>query len=135
MKSRNLILSLSLAAGALSLGAQVANGAPSADVVTKYDTDHDQTLDLNEVKTAAAARFDRLDKDADHTLDAQEAAGVVSTRGFRSADPDKDGTLSKDEYLALVEKLFKQADVDHDGTLSAEELQSKSGRALRRLID
>jgi EF hand len=49
-------------------------------------------------------------------------------------DKDNDGSLSKDEYLALVEKLFKKADPDHDGTLDATELKSKSGTALRKLI-
>jgi hypothetical protein len=43
-------------------------------------------------------------------------------------------TLSKDEYLALVERLFKRADVDNDGTLDSKELSSKSARTLKRLI-
>jgi Ca2+-binding EF-hand superfamily protein len=42
----------------------------------------------------------------------------VGAKAFKAADPDNDGTLTKDEYLALVEKLFNKADVDHDGTLS-----------------
>jgi len=42
--------------------------------------------------------------------------------------------LSKDEYLALVEKLFKKADTNNDGTLDAKEMRSKAGRALERLL-
>jgi len=136
MKNRKLIISLSLLAALSAVGLQPVVAAPSADdVVAKHDTDNDKTLDLNEVKTAAAAHFDRLEKDNDKALDAKEAAGVVGPKAFQAADADHDGTLSKDEYLALVEKLFKRADVDHDGTLSADELNSKSGAALRRLID
>jgi len=56
----------------------------------------------------------------------------VTDKEFKAADPDNDGTLSKDEYLALVERLFKAADVDHDGALSPAEF--RSAIALRRLI-
>jgi hypothetical protein len=87
------------------------------------------------VKAAATAHFDKLNKDSDDTLDANEVKGVIGARIFKAADPDNDGTLSKDEYLALVAKLFDKADVDHDGTIDAKELASKSGHALRRLID
>ena len=51
-----------------------------------------------------------------------------------AADPDHDGTLTKDEYVALCDQRFKDADVDHDGTLDAKELGSKDGLALRRLL-
>jgi hypothetical protein len=47
---------------------------------------------------------------------------------------DKDGTLSKDEYLALVEARFNRADTDHDGTVSAAELKTKSGHAFAALL-
>jgi hypothetical protein len=50
------------------------------------------------------------------------------------ADLDRDGTLSKDEYLAVVEKRFRQADVDSDGTLTPKELRSGAGRALLELL-
>jgi Ca2+-binding EF-hand superfamily protein len=107
----------------------------NGDVVSKYDTDSDKTLDLAEVKTAASAHFDKLNKDGDSTLETKEVQGVIGPSAFKAADTDHDGTLSKPEYLALVEKLFKQADTDHDGTLSPAELQSKSGQQLRHLLD
>jgi Ca2+-binding EF-hand superfamily protein len=61
--------------------------------------------------------------------------GLIGARTFKAADPDNDGTLTKDEYLALVEKLFNKADVDHDGTLSVRELKSKAARTLKHLIE
>jgi len=103
--------------------------------VTKYDTDHDQSLSLDEVKAAASAHFDKLNKDGDSTLETKEVQGVIGPKAFKAADTDHDGSLSKDEYLALVQKLFQKADADHDGTLTSTELQSRSGRALKRLID
>ncbi len=104
-------------------------------MVSKLDTDSDQTLDLAEVDTGANKRFDLLNQDADTTLDMKEVKGVIGEKAFAAADTDHDGTLSKKEYLALVRKLFKEADTDHDGTLSAKELSSTPGRKLKRLID
>ena len=94
-----------------------------------------ETLDLAEVKTVAGAHFDKLNKDSDGTLDTNELAGVLESSALKAADPDHDGTLTKDEYLALVERLFNQADTDKDGTLSVKELKSKAARTLRHLID
>ena len=50
------------------------------------------------------------------------------------ADPDNDGTLTKDEYLALVAQRFKAADSDGDGTLDEKELRAPAGRALLKLL-
>jgi Ca2+-binding EF-hand superfamily protein len=58
----------------------------------------------------------------------------LSAKELAAADPDHDGTLSKEEYLALVEQRFNAADPDHDGTLDAKELNSPAGRALLRLL-
>lgn len=131
-------MAISAAAGILILsamqGAALADSS-SGDVVAKYDKDNDKTLDLAEVKAAASAHFDKLNTDSDSTLETKEVKGVIGPKAFAAADTDKDGSLSKDEYLALVTSLFNKADADHDGTLSATELKSKSGRALRRLID
>ncbi len=106
----------------------------SSTLVGQFDTDHDGTVDLGEAKKAALELFDRLDADKDGTLDLKELQGRLSRREFAAADPDNDKTLSKDEYLALVEQRFKAADVDHDGTLSNFEFHTRKGRALTRLL-
>jgi hypothetical protein len=58
----------------------------------------------------------------------------LTAKELAAADPDHDGTLTKDEYLAVVEQRFSAADPDHDGTLDAKELSSKAGQALLRLL-
>ena len=105
-----------------------------AGTLAALDKDNDGTLDLAEVKAAAASVFDKLDKDSDATLDRKEIGGRVGKKEFQEADPDHDETLTKDEYLGLAEKLFDAADADKDGTLTAKELKSKAGRALLGLI-
>jgi hypothetical protein len=91
----------------------VLHSAPAAlaasDVISKHDKDSDKTLDLAEVTAAASAQFDKLNKDSDDTLDSKEVKGVLGNEEFKAADPDNDGTLTKDEYLAIVEKLVKKS--------------------------
>jgi hypothetical protein len=76
-----------------------------------------------------ATRFDK-----DGTLDVKELKGRLTQQEFTAADPDNDGTLSKDEYLAVVERRFKAADPDNDGTVSAAELKTAAGRSLTQLM-
>jgi hypothetical protein len=102
--------------GFLTIGlTQSASAATAAASVSQSDTSQndsetetdmpllankDMTLDLAEVKTAASAHFDKLNQDGDSTLEAAEVKGVIGTKLFNLADPDHDGTISKDEYLA-----------------------------------
>jgi len=58
----------------------------------------------------------------------------LTAKEFADADPDHDGTLTKDEYLTVVEQRFTAADPDHDGTLDAKELSTKARQALLRLL-
>jgi Ca2+-binding EF-hand superfamily protein len=101
----------------------------------QFDTDHDGTVDLAEAKKAAGDLFDKLDTDKDGTVDIKELKGRLSRKDFASADPDKDKTLTKDEYLAAVEQRFKAADPDNDGTISAAEFNTRAGRSLLRLME
>ncbi|MET4388176.1 Ca2+-binding EF-hand superfamily protein [Bradyrhizobium sp. F1.4.3] len=106
----------------------------SGSAVKMFDTDNDGTLDLAEVKKAAAALFAKLDPDHDGTLDMRELRGRLTAKELAAADPDHDGTLTLDEYLSVVEQRFNAADPDNDGTLDAKELKSRAGRALLRLL-
>lgn len=103
----------------LALAFDIGTSLAAPSPIAALDKDHDGTLDLAEVKDAAGAVFDKLEKDHDSTLDRREVGGRVATGEFKEADPDNDATLTKDEYLALVEKLFNEADADKNGTLSA----------------
>ena len=60
--------------------------------------------------------------------------GKLSAKELAAADPDRDGTLTLDEYLAIVEQRFNAANRDKDGTLDARELNTSAGRALLRLL-
>ena len=103
-------------------------------VISGIDTNHDGTVSLDEAKAAALKKFDALDTDKESTLDVSELTGILSPEAVKKADRDKDMTLDKAEFLALVEVMFRLADHDHDGTLTAEELSSEQGRALVALL-
>jgi Ca2+-binding EF-hand superfamily protein len=134
---RVMILGSAMVATLLALSpmAHARSGGSEADrVLGAADPDKDGTLDLNEVKAAAGALFDRLDKDKDGTLTIKELQGRLSRKDFKSADPDNDATLSRDEFLAVAEARFKAANPDNDGTLDKAELGKPAGRALMRLM-
>ena len=90
--------------GALALAGVMALPATSAlakatGPVAALDTDDDGTVDLKEINKSATELFTRLEKDSDGTVDLKEMKGRVSKKEFKTADPDNDGTLSKDEFL------------------------------------
>jgi Ca2+-binding EF-hand superfamily protein len=133
MISRRTLV-FSLAAGTLFAAILPAWAKSGSSLIRTLDTDNDGTVDLEEAKKAASALFDKLEHDKDGTLDKHELARRLSAKELAAADPDHDGTLTKDEYLALVEQRFKAADPDNDGTLDAKELNSAAGKALLRLL-
>ena len=133
MISRRVFV-VSLAVGTLLATGLSVSARSGLNLIRLLDTDNDGTVDLGEAKAAASAMFDRLERDKDGTLDKHELARRLSARELAAADPDHDGTLTKEEYLAVVEQRFRAADPDHDGTLDAKELKSGPGRALLRLL-
>ncbi len=105
-----------------------------ADPLRAFDIDKDGTLDLAEVKSAAAARYDELNPDLDDRMDRREAAPVLPGAAFAQADTNHDGAIDKAEYLAYAERRFRAANHDRDGTLDRKELTTKAGRVLLRML-
>src|SRR5262245_33572835 len=132
---RKLILGM-MAAG-LGLGGMspaMAAAARRSRAMAALDPDNNGTVSLAEAKKGGAAVFDRLDRGRKGVANRRELGGRVTPAEFAAADPDKDGTLTKEEYLTVVERRFKAADPDNDGTLDEKELRTRAGRALLRLV-
>jgi Ca2+-binding EF-hand superfamily protein len=130
---RNIVLALTAGTLLAAISPVLAKSRQS-NWARMFDTDNDGTVDLAEAKKAASALFDKLERDHDGTLDKRELAGRLTAKELAAADPDRDGTLTKDEYLAVVEQRFNAANPDRDGTLDARELNTKAGQALLRLM-
>jgi Ca2+-binding EF-hand superfamily protein len=124
-----------LAVVAIPGGCGASNGRALDPSLLALDTDKDGTLNLPEAKAGASAKFDTIDANHDGTLDVKDlAAANVDKAEIEKADHDHNGTLTKDEYGALVEDAFKAADRNGDGKLSPTELQTSAGQKLRSLI-
>lgn len=114
----------------------VASNAAVADhaLIGALDADRSLTLDLAEIRKAAGDTFERLDRDHDGTIEPKEIGPRISKRDFASADAGHDGTLTKDEFTALAERLFRAADEGGHGELGEKELQNPAGKLLARLL-
>ena len=128
---KKLIGTTTLAALALVFGTSVALASDPASLIKNWDPDHDGTLDIHEVTSAATTQFGVLDPDNDGTLDVAEAAKAgIDKAELVAHDPDNDGTLDMNEYMTIVQKRFKAADADHSGTIDKAELMTPAGKAL-----
>ena len=142
MRAKTMLLAAALGmAGVVQVAAQGTPDLPArrpeeaqADPMRAFDVNKDGKLELAEVKSAAAARFDELNPDGDDALDEREAAPVLPGEAFRAADTDKNGTVSKAEYLAYVEGMFVAANPDKDGSLERAEVDSKAGQSLMKML-
>jgi Ca2+-binding EF-hand superfamily protein len=83
-----------------------------ASAFVKTDSNSDGKLDPNEYLEEFA---DRLDRRIARTREAQLKQGLVR---FESIDADKNGGISRDEYLAMSARFFERADTNKDGTVA-----------------
>ena len=105
-----------------------------SSLVAQFDVDNDGSVNLGEAKKAAAAVFDKLDVDKKGVLTRKQLHGRLSSKAFAAAGVSKDGGLSKDQYLTIVEQRFNAADTKHDGKLVNFEFHTPKGKALVKLL-
>ena|SRR5207248_1971738 len=132
---RTSTVSVALLLGVFAGVSEVQTQRPNINAfLERYDTDHDGTLSLEEIKKAAVERFKALGRKHKGYLSRSQLGGILTFQQFRKADKVKQRTIDEKEFLAVVEALFQRADVDHDGSLDNKELGTASGKALHRLF-
>jgi Ca2+-binding EF-hand superfamily protein len=105
----------------------------------RYDTNKDGFVDRKEWAAGQEARFKLLDTNGDGKLTKDELfvgnGTPPSDRQIRSQatyfgllDTDKDGIVSKAEFLAQADRNFARCDLDKDGRITTAECR----QALRR---
>lgn len=121
--------------------------------IASHDADGDGRVTLEEALTLRGARFDEADSNGDGRLTQQEyveeyerrlkadheaqsvAPGDYFTRAMEQTyerfivlDRDKNGFMSREEYLASAERAFEAADSDGDGVVSSDDPQRAPGQ-------
>lgn len=128
-------------------GMAFAGSAAASDVegvrakFREMDTNGDRSLQFSEIQAARASIFDRLDANRNGVLDADEIATVrkiAEAKGRQGGllagtdlearaveiDADRDGKITRVEFVAYLPERLKAADKDGNRTLSPGELRS-----------
>ncbi|HYC64349.1 MAG TPA: hypothetical protein VEC14_06440 [Reyranellaceae bacterium] len=136
------IIALLVTAAAPALAQSEARSTAQRGVM-RFDANKDGFVDKAEWQSAQLSRFAQRDADKDGKLSADEmarrpagATGVLPadaqntrrTPFFRRLDADRDGFVSKTEYMADADRRFGRCDTNKDGRINAEECR----QALRR---
>jgi hypothetical protein len=149
LKPVSLVAALLFTFPALALPAQAAPSDPDpgkapparerTSGLMRYDTNQDGFVDRAEWAAGQEARFKLLDTNGDGKLTKDELfvgnGTPPSDRQIRSQatyfgllDADKDGIVSKAEFMAQAERNFARCDLDKDGRITTAECR----QALRR---
>ncbi len=121
-----------------------STASPPARGMMRYDTNKDGWVDKAEWAAGQESRFKELDTNKDGKLTQDElfartpaAPGNAlptdrqferQTTFFRLMDADKDGFVSKSEFMAQADRNFARCDLDKDGRINTAECR----QALRR---
>lgn len=95
-----------------------------------------QPMTQDEFDATTRARFARLDKNSDGVIDASEIEAVIARRIerrgkgdgrrgqrlMRAFDTDRDGKLTKDEFMTSVRTRFARFDLNNDGRITDDDL-------------
>jgi len=113
--------------------ATIARKDAEADAVRRFaalDANHDGSLSTEEL---AAARPQRPAGAAD----AQRRGGGDRMRGMmrRMMDPNGDGKVTQDEYVAVQLRRFDRMDGNHDGQLTAAERKAAMEAMRQRMAE
>lgn len=122
--------------------------SPVAALARLVDVEYGQPLPLAEARAtsrnAVASLYKLVDLDHNGSVTVDEAKGAsrqaalaMGQAAFRSADADKNGALSQEEFqnvvLVPVRQVYSLADANRDGALTPDEASVALGHLGRRL--
>jgi Ca2+-binding EF-hand superfamily protein len=128
---KQLLMSLMVGLAIVGGVATSACAQPGGRMIERFDADRDGALSATEIQKMRGTAFDHLDRNGDGVLDAQEQESLSSRfkqmagqrkNLLQEADTDRNGQLTRAEYLQGPQPFMDQADTDHDGRLTREEI-------------
>lgn len=139
MKTRHLNPRMLLAITAVMTSAPVLAGGGHNAFMHKFDLNNDGTVTQEEFRQASGERFKQMDADHDGTVSGEEFSKYIANRRaerhqryFALADTNKDGNISREEYLEAkrqrAERKFARLDKNGDGVISSDEFASGKHR-------
>lgn len=124
-------ISLALLGAAAPALAQPSREA-MIDRLMAQDANRDGAVTLAEAQAARAAIFARLDADNSGALSEAERAAVsqqMGGMGLRRADANRDGQISRAEFMNMPYRVFDRFDANNDDVLDASEIAALRARA------
>ena len=107
-------------------------------MIARIDKDGDHKLSLAEVRAAAAGRYDLIKSKNGGRVTMLQLGGRMVPADLKAVGKKAEVTtsVSKDEYLALVDKYFDEArrKTPATGELGVDELSSDAGKKLVELL-
>lgn len=121
--------------------AELPGAGALADLIMKqFDTNGDSKIDTGELQAGVASSFAEIDADGDGKITVAEIDALGDVLGketgetvatlmmklikplLLSMDADKDGTVSRDEFMKAAGALFAKLDANKDAELTRDEL-------------
>lgn len=133
-----LALSLALALGTTSVSAQ--SSATLIDRMRQADTNGDGIVTRAELITSRAANFKRFDRNGDGALADNDIPWLMRGSSIAAQfatmkaqfDTNRDGRVSRDEFVNGPTPLFDAADTNRDNRLTRAEIDAARATATAR---
>lgn len=139
MRGVSILLAVVLAGGALAPPAAARGRPDPMEMLEQADADRDGAVSRAEFLAARRARFAQMDRNGDGWFSDDDVPRIARKRaGERigqltaSFDANRDGRLSRDEFVNGPTRLFDLGDRDANGRLDAREKQAMRAAVAAR---
>jgi EF hand len=105
--------------GVLALGAVGASAQNAGAMLARADANGDGAISLQEMQTARAQAFTRMDRNGDGQL-----AGSEVRQQAARADRNSDGVITRAEFVDGPYPVFERYDANRNNVLDAEEIET-----------
>jgi len=135
----SILLAVLLAGGALASPAAARDRPDPMEMLEQADANRDGAVSRTEFVDARRARFAKMDRNGDGAFSDADLPRLVRKRAgdrieqvVAAFDGDRDGRLSRDEFVNGPTRLFDLGDRDGNGLLDRREMEAMRAAAAAR---